>query len=115
MPFPFLGYLPDSGIKPGSSALEEADSLSSEPLHAPGPRAKAVIGKEPESDSSSDLRGPPERQMVPIAHSGNLDSSGSHFGKSFYHIDSDAGKCNFGVFPIDFQPPDSALPLQNSL
>ena len=35
LPFPFPGDLPDSGIEPGSSALE-ADALTSEPPGKPG-------------------------------------------------------------------------------
>lgn len=49
--------------------------------HALGPRAEAVIWKEPESDSTADLRGPPGQTGGNWSSPGNIDTGGSHFGE----------------------------------
>ena len=59
------------------STLKGAYKIS----HAPGPRAEAIIWKQPGSEAAADLGEPPREARGSWTHPGDTDTGGSHFAE----------------------------------
>ena len=70
--------------------------------HASGPRAEAIIWKEPGSEAAADLGEPPRGARGSWTHPGDTDTGGSHLQSSIYHVDTGASKCHFGILPLAY-------------
>ena len=78
--------------------LKDAHKIS----HVLGPRAEAVIWKEPGSDPLANLRELPKRHEATGAQPGDTDTGSSQSGSSFYHKDTDADRYHFGILLLAY-------------
>ena len=67
--------------------------------HTLGPRAEAVIWKEPRSDTLANLGETPREKGGNWSSPGDMDTGGSHSGELFYQVDTVVSKHHFGNFP----------------